>query len=105
MTYERTRNLGAWLVAVSVVAPIVLAAGAEVLITAVVARVEEQLWRMLTDPIKLLPVPAMIDLFGLIVDLLLMSMVLLGLIGVTLGVLVYAVSRLYDHAGASLSLD
>jgi hypothetical protein len=113
VTYERTRYLGAWLVAVSVVAPIVLAAGADVLTYAVAARVEEQLWGMLTDPIKILnlifmtlnPGPAMIDLFGFIVDLLLMSMVLLSLIGLTLGVLVYAVSRLFDHAGASLSLD
>ena len=35
VTYERTRHLGAWLLAVSVVAPIVLVAGADVLRSAV----------------------------------------------------------------------
>jgi hypothetical protein len=35
VTYERTRNLGAWLLALSVVAPVVLAAGADVLKSAV----------------------------------------------------------------------
>jgi hypothetical protein len=38
-------------------------------------------------------------------DPLLMAMILLGLIGLTLGVVTYAASRLFDHAGASLSLE
>jgi hypothetical protein len=38
-------------------------------------------------------------------DPLLMAMILLGLIGLVLGVVTYAASRLFDHAGASLSLE
>jgi|GEM_PF-1819931 len=89
VTYERTRNLGAWLLALSVVAPIVLAAGADVL-------------KSLVDPIILLT-PLTATPFGAVP--LIQAMVLLGLIGLTLGVVTYAASRLFDHAGASLSLE
>jgi hypothetical protein len=89
VTYERTRNLGAWLLALSVVAPIVLAAGADVLRSAV-------------NPIILLT-PLTATPFGAVP--LIQAMVLLGLIGLTLGVVTYAASRLFDHAGASLSLE
>jgi len=87
VAYERTRFLGAWLLAVSVVAPAVLAAGADVL-------------RSLVDPAALLalavlgPTAALIDAMPLIE-----AMVLLGLIGLTLGVSTYAASRLFDSAG------
>jgi len=33
------------------------------------------------------------------------AMIILGLIGLTLGVVTYAASRLFDHAGASLSIE
>jgi hypothetical protein len=96
VTYERTRSLGAWLLAVSVVAPIVLAAGADVLISAV-------------NPLSIYALTGMVTpLFAFSfphVDALLMAMILLGLIGLTLGVVTYAASRLFDHAGASLSVD
>jgi len=88
-TYERTRNLGAWLLAVSVVAPIVLAAGADVLKSAV-------------NPIILFT-PLTATPFGAVP--LIQAMVLLGLIGLVLGVATYAASRLFDHAGAHLALD
>jgi hypothetical protein len=89
VTYERTRNLGAWLLALSVVAPIVLAAGADVLRSAV-------------NPLILLT-PLTATPFGAVP--LIEAMVLLGLIGLTLGVVTYAASRLFDHAGASLALE
>jgi hypothetical protein len=89
VTYERTRNLGAWLLALSVVAPVVLAAGADVLRSAV-------------DPIILLT-PLTATPFGAVP--LIQAMVLLGLIGLVLSVATYAASRLFDHAGAHLALD
>lgn len=89
VTYERTRNLGAWLLAVSVVAPVVLAAGADVL-------------RSTVDPIILLT-PLTATPFGAVP--LIQAMVLLGLIGLVLSVATYAASRLFDHAGAHLALD
>jgi hypothetical protein len=89
VTYERTRNLGAWLLAVSVVAPIILAAGADVLRSAV-------------NPIILLT-PLTATPFGAVP--LIQAMVLLGLIGLVLSVATYAASRLFDHAGAHLALD
>jgi hypothetical protein len=94
VTYERTRHLGAWLLAVSVVAPIVLAAGADVLRSAVSPGQIAALAGMVTP---------LFVFFN--ADPLLMAMVLLGLIGLTLGVVTYAASRLFDHAGASLSLE
>jgi len=94
VTYERTRNLGAWLLAVSVVAPTVLTAGADVLRSAV-------------DPADIAALAGMVTpLFVFFnADPLLMAMILLGLIGLVLGVVTYAASRLFDHAGASLSLE
>jgi hypothetical protein len=89
VTYERTRNLGAWLLALSVVAPIVLAAGADLMRSAV-------------DPLILLT-PLTATPFGAVP--LIQAMVLLGLIGLVLSVLTYAASRLFDHAGAHLALD
>jgi hypothetical protein len=89
VTYERTRNLGAWLLAVSVVAPVVLAAGADVLKSAV-------------DPAKL---PGIHNASPTGAVSLIQAMTLLGLIGLVLSVLTYAASRLFDHAGASLSLE
>jgi hypothetical protein len=89
VTYERTRNLGAWLLALSVVAPIVLAAGADVL-------------KLLVDPAILLT-PLTATPFGAVP--LIQAMVLLGLIGLVLSVVTYAASRLFDHAGAHLALD
>ena len=88
-TYERTRNLGAWLLAVSVVAPVVLAAGADVV-------------KSLVNP-AILPTPLTATPFGAVP--LIQAMVLLGLIGLVLSVLTYAASRLFDHAGAHLALD
>jgi len=96
VTYERTRQLGAWLLAVSVVAPIILAAGADVLRSAV-------------NPVDIAKLVGMVTPFFAFsfphVDALLKAMIMLGLIGLVLGVLTYAASRLFDHAGASLSLD
>jgi len=89
VTYERTRNLGAWLLALSVVAPVVLAAGADVLRSAV-------------NPVMLLT-PLTATPFGAVP--LIQAMVILGLIGLVLSVLTYAASRLFDHAGAHLALD
>jgi len=89
VTYERTRNLGAWLLAVSVTAPVILAAGADVL-------------KSLVDPIILLT-PLTATPFGAVP--LIQAMVLLGLIGLVLSVATYAASRLFDHAGAHLALD
>jgi len=89
VTYERTRNLGAWLLALSVVAPVVLAAGADVLKSAV-------------DPSNLPRLDAVTP-SGAVP--LILAMVLLGLIGLVLTVLSYAASRLFDHAGAHLALD
>jgi len=89
VTYERTRNLGAWLLALSVVAPVVLAAGADVL-------------KSLVDPAILLT-PLTATPFGAVP--LIQAMVLLGLIGLVLSVVTYAASRLFDHAGAHLALD
>jgi len=96
VTYERTRQLGAWLLSVSVVAPIILAAGADVLRSAVNPADITKLTGMVT-PFFVFSFPH--------VDALLKAMIILGLIGLTLGVLTYAASRLFDHAGASLSLD
>jgi hypothetical protein len=89
VTYERTRNLGAWLLALSVVAPVVLAAGADVLKSAV-------------NPIILLT-PLTATPFGAVP--LIQAMVLLGLIGLVLSVATYAASRLFDYAGAHPALD
>jgi hypothetical protein len=102
VAYERTRHLGAWLLAVSVVAPIVLAAGADLLASAV----EVEKLRALADfnIIQFITsLPAFIA--GRIIDSILIAMIVLGLIGLTLGVLTYAVSRIFDHAGASLALE
>jgi len=92
VAYERTRFLGAWLLAVSVVAPVVLVAGADVIYGTV-------------PP----DFPA-IQIQGFSIQFLnytnlLEAMVLLGLIGLALGVSTYAASRLFDSAGASLSLE
>jgi len=92
VAYERTRFLGAWLLALSVVAPVVLVAGAD----AIYGTVPPDF-------------PA-IQIQGFSVQFLnytnlLEAMVLLGLIGLALGVLTYAASRLFDSAGASLSLE
>jgi hypothetical protein len=96
VTYERTRHLGAWLLAVSVVAPIVLAAGADLLLAAV-------------NPLHIAALAGMVTPFFVFsfphVDSLLRAMIMLGLIGLTLGVVTYAASRLFDHAGASLALE
>jgi hypothetical protein len=89
VTYERTRNLGAWLLAVSVVAPVILSAGADVL-------------KSLVDPTTLSS-PLTATPFGAVP--LIQAMVLLGLIGLVLSVATYAASRLFDHAGAHLALD
>ena len=96
VTYERTRHLGAWLLAVSVVAPIVLVAGADVLRSAVGPGKIAALAGMVT-PFFAFSFPYVESLFK--------AMIILGLIGLTLGVVTYAASRLFDHAGASLSLE
>ncbi len=95
-TYERTRNLGAWLLAVSVVAPIVLTAGVDVLRAAVMPGQIAALAGMVT-PFFAFSFPH--------VDALLKAMIILGLIGLVLTVMAYAVSRIFDHAGAHLALD
>ena len=96
VTYERTRQLGAWLLAVSVVAPIILAAGADVLRSAV-------------NPLHIAALAGMVTPFFVFssqhIDALLQAMIMLGLIGLVVGVLTYAASRLFDHAGASLALE
>jgi len=96
VTYERTRHLGAWLLAVSVVAPIVLVAGADVLRSAVGPGQIAALTGMVT-PFFAFSFPHVESLFK--------AMIMLGLIGLTLGVVTYAASRLFDHAGASLALE
>jgi hypothetical protein len=96
VTYERTRHLGAWLLAVSVVAPIVLVAGADVLRSAVGPGQIAALASAVT-PFFVFSFPFVESLFK--------AMILLGLIGLTLGVVTYAASRLFDHAGASLALE
>jgi len=96
VTYEKTRHLGAWLLAVSVVAPVVLIAGADVLRSAV-------------GPGKIAALASAVTPFFAFsfqyYDSLFKAMIMLGLIGLTLGVVTYAASRLFDHAGASLSLE
>ncbi len=96
VTYERTRHLGAWLLAVSVVAPIVLAAGADVLVSAVNPAEIAALTGVVT--------PLFVFSFQY-VDSLLKAMIILGLIGLVLSVVTYAASRLFDHAGAHLALE
>jgi hypothetical protein len=96
VTYEKTRHLGAWLLAVSVVAPVVLIAGADVLRSAV-------------GPGKIAALASAVTPFFAFsfpyYDALFKAMIMLGLIGLTLGVVTYAASRLFDHAGASLALE
>jgi hypothetical protein len=102
VAYERTRHLGAWLLAVSVVAPIVLAAGADLLKYTVEA--ERLRYIANIDIIRFITsLPAIIA--SHIIDSLLIAMIVLGLIGLVLGVVTYAVSRIFDHAGASLALE
>ena len=96
VTYERTRHLGAWLLAVSVVAPVVLIAGADVLRSAVGPGKIAALASAVT-PFFAFSFPFFESLFK--------AMILLGLISLVLGVLTYAASRLFDHAGASLSIE
>jgi len=96
VTYERTRHLGAWLLAVSVVAPIVLVAGADVLRSAVGPNKIAALASAVT-PFFVFSFPYYESLFK--------AMIMLGLIGLVLGVVTYAASRLFDHAGASLSIE
>jgi hypothetical protein len=96
VTYEKTRHLGAWLLAVSVVAPVVLIAGADVLRSAVGPGQIAALASAVT-PFFAFSFPFFESLFK--------AMVLLGLIGLVLGVVTYAASRLFDHAGASLSIE
>ncbi len=96
ITYERTRNLGAWLLALSVVAPVVLAAGADVLMSSAKPEDIAKLTGMVT-PFFAFSFPH--------VDTLLKAMIILGLIGLVLTVMAYAVSRIFDHAGAHLALD
>lgn len=98
VAYERTRNLGSWLLALSVVAPVVLAAGADVLASRVDAL------RLLTS-IPLAGAPLSPPWLQVDPRPLLEAMVILGLIGLALSTLSYAASRLFDHAGAHLSLD
>ncbi len=96
VTYERTRNLGAWLLAVSVVAPIILVSGADVLLSSAKPEDIAKLAGMVT-PFFAFSFPH--------VDALLKAMIILGLIGLVLTVMAYAVSRIFDHAGAHLALD
>jgi hypothetical protein len=96
VTYERARHLGAWLLAASVVAPIVLIAGADIL-------------RASVDPGDVAKaagvVTPLVAFTFQYVDEVLEAMLMLGLIGLVMGVVTYAVSRIFDHAGASLSLE
>jgi hypothetical protein len=96
VTYEKTRHLGAWLLAVSVVAPVVLIAGADVLRSAV-------------GPGQIAALAGAVTPFFAFsfqhVESLFKAMIMLGLIGLVLGVVTYAASRLFDHAGASLALE
>jgi len=102
VAYERTRHLGAWLLAVSVVAPIVLAAGADLL----KYTVETERLRYITDIDIIRFITSLSAIIAShIIDSLLITMIVLGLIGLVLGVVTYAASRLFDHAGASLSLE
>ena len=96
VTYEKTRHLGAWLLAVSVVAPVVLIAGADVLRSAVGPGQTAALASAVT-PFFAFSFPYFESLFK--------AMIMLGLIGLVLGVVTYAASRLFDHAGASLALE
>jgi hypothetical protein len=96
VTYERTRHLGAWLLALSVVAPTVLIAGADVLRSAVGPGEIAALSSAVT-PFFAFSFPLYDSLFK--------AMIMLGLIGLVLGVVTYAASRIFDHAGASLALE
>ena len=89
VTYERTRNLGALLLAVSVAAPLVLAVGADVAYASAPPRAIT--FEILGNPAAVYDVAK--------------SVVYLGLIAVTLAALTYAVSRLFDHAGAHFAID
>jgi hypothetical protein len=96
VAYDRSRHLGAWLLAASVVAPIVLVAGADIL-------------RASVDPGDVAAAAGVVTPLIVItfqyVDKVLEAMLMLGLIGLVMGVVTYAVSRIFDHAGASLSLE
>ena len=96
VTYERTRHLGAWLLAVSVVAPIVLVAGADILKASVKPD------HVAAAAGAVTPLVAFTYQY---INKVLEAMLMLGLIGLTIGVVTYAVSRIFDHAGASLSLE
>jgi hypothetical protein len=96
VAYERTRHLGAWLLAASVVAPIVLVAGADILRASVNPGDVAKAAGAVT--------PAVAFTFHYI-NKVLEAMLMLGLTGLTMGVVTYAVSRIFDHAGASLSLE
>jgi len=96
VTYERTRHLGAWLLAVSVVAPIVLVAGADILKASVKPD------HVAAAAGAVTPLVAFTYQY---INKVLEAMLMLGLIGLTTGVVTYAVSRIFDHAGASLSLE
>jgi hypothetical protein len=78
------------------VAPIILAAGADVLRSSVKPGEIAALASAFT-PFFAFSFP--------LYDSLLRAMIVTGLIGLALGVLTYAASRIFDHAGASLSLE
>ncbi len=89
VTYERTRNLGALLIAVGVVAPVVLIAGADVASSAapprsITVEILANVWAVY-DVVK--------------------SMVYLGLTAVALTALTYAAARIFDHAGSYFTLE
>jgi hypothetical protein len=96
VAYERTRHLGAWLLAASVVAPLILVAGADIL-------------RASVNPGDVAAAAGMVTpLFAFAfkhIDDVLKAMIMLGFIGLAMGVLTYAASRIFDHAGASLSVE
>ena len=90
VTYERTRNLGAWLMAIGAVVPVVLALGAEVAYRT--APPVQMTWQNLIGDVG--PVWDAVK-----------AMVVLGLIGLTAAALAYAFSRIFDEVGAHFAVE
>jgi len=89
ITYEKTRNIGALLIALGTVAPLVLIAGADVAQAAapprsITVEILGNVWAVY-DVVK--------------------SMVYLGLTAVALTTLVYAATRIFDHVGSHFALE
>jgi hypothetical protein len=92
IAHERTRNLGALLMAAGAVIPPVIAVGADVLRQAAPPERLRINWQLLVGAVG--------DVWHAA-----HAVVIMGLVGALAGALVYAFTRLFDHAGSHLSLD